>query len=98
MSNVRSGRDIDSALVKKGFLRFSDGDHIRYRFHVPDNDNPVATTKISHGTLGKTISLKRISQMARQLHLTKNQFLALIDCPLDAAGYLQILREQGRVG
>jgi hypothetical protein len=38
MPNTRSGRDIDSALVRKGFQRFRDGDHVRYRFYEPDKN------------------------------------------------------------
>jgi len=95
MSSVRSGRNIDSALVKKGFLRFQDSDHVRYRFFGPDNANPVARTKMSHGVVGDTIGAKLISEMARQLHLTKKQFLDLIDCTVSEEDYRTILREQG---
>ena len=93
MGNVRSGRDIDSALVKKGFQRISDGDHIRYRFYVPNYDNPLARTKIIHGVMGRAIGIKLLSEMARQLHLTKSQFLELIDCTLTEAGYRDILEK-----
>jgi hypothetical protein len=94
MPNTRSGRDIDSALVRKGFQRFRDGDHVRYRFYEPDNDNPLTRTKISHGMMGDTIGAKLLSEMARQLRLTKTQFLALIDCTLDEEGYRQILQNE----
>ena len=97
MSNSRSGRNIDSALVKKGFQRVRDGDHVRYRFYVPGNDNPLARTKISHGMQGHAIGTKLLSEMARQIHLTKAQFLELIDCTLDEATYKNILREKGFV-
>jgi hypothetical protein len=40
-----------------------------------------------------TIDVNILSLMARQLHLTKKQFLDLIDCPLDEAGYRGILRD-----
>jgi hypothetical protein len=93
MSNTRSGRSIDSALVQKGFQRVRDGDHIRYRFYDSDSDNPIARTKISHGMQGHTIGTKLLSKMARQLHLTKAQFLALIDCTIDEEQYRLILRD-----
>jgi len=48
--------------------------------------------------LGSTLCAKLISLMARQLHLTKNQFLDLIDCPLDEEGYRAILRKSGNDG
>jgi len=50
---------------------------------------------ISHGMGGSSLSAKLIGNMARQLHLTKKQFLALIDCPLDEEGYRAILDELG---
>ena len=95
MSSVRSGRDIDSALVKKGFRRFRDGDHVRYRYYSLDNAEPVARTKISHGMMGNTIGAKLINEMARQLRLSKTQFLNLIDCPISEEDYRILLREQG---
>ena len=91
MGNVRSGREIDSALIKKGFLRVHDGDHIRYRYYGSDCDNPLARTKISHGMMGHSIGAKLLSEMAKQLHLTKKQFLDLIDCTLDEEGYRGIV-------
>ena len=47
--------------------------------------------------MGYTVSAKLISEMAGQLHLTKKQFLDMVDCLLDEAGYLEILREQRRI-
>jgi len=96
MGNVRSGRNIDSALRKKGFLRDSDGDHVHYYLlHGSGTQTPIKT-KMSHGMMGDTIGAKLISEMAHQLHLTKKQFLDLIDCPLSEADFRGILREQGR--
>ena len=45
--------------------------------------------------MGDTIGTKLISEMARQLHLTKKQFLDLIDCTVTEEDYRTILREQG---
>jgi hypothetical protein len=52
-------------------------------------------TVISHGMMGHSLSSKLIGDMARQLHLSTRQFLALIDCPLDETGYRAILQEHG---
>lgn len=94
MGNVRSGRSIDSALRKKGFLRDSDGDHVHYYFLCRSGERSSVKTKMSHGMMGSTVSAKLIKEMSHQLHLTKAQFLALIDCTLDEDGYRNILREQ----
>ena len=95
MSNLRSGRSIDSALCKKGFLKDLDGDHVNYYFLRLTGERSFVKTKMSHGMMGSTIDVNILSKMARQLHLTKKQFLELIDCPLYEKGYRQILREAG---
>jgi len=83
----RKGRDIDSALRKKGFLRDTSGDHIFYFF----GKTRIIKTKMSHGMLGSSIGAGLIGDMAIQLHLSKKQFLDLIDCNLDADGYQAII-------
>ena len=88
-SSNRKGRDIDSALRKKGFWRDKSGDHFLYFF----GDTKIKT-KMSHGVLGDSIGADLISRMSRQLHLPKEQFLELIDCTLDAAGYQAIIESQ----
>ena len=93
MGNVRSGRDIDAALRRKGFTRDSDGDHLRYYFTMPGKGKMRIMTLISHGAFGETIGAPLISQIARQLRLTKKQFLELIDCTMDEDGYREILGE-----
>ncbi len=92
MGNARKGRDIDAALRKKGFRYDSTGDHRYYFF-----SGTSIRTKMSHGAMGTSIGVDLITQMARQLRLTKKQFLDLIDCPLDEAGYREILKDQGLV-
>ena len=90
MSNVRSGREIDSALRRKGFRRERDGKHVHYFFV----ENPMVVTHMSHGMMGSSIDANLMSRMARQLHLSRKQFLNFIDCLLDAASYRVILLEQ----
>jgi hypothetical protein len=92
MGRVRKGRDIDVALCKKGFRREADGDHVCYLL----TDSKVQT-KVSHGAMGDTIGANLMSRMSRQLHLTKKQFLDLVDCTLDEDGYREILRKEGFV-
>ncbi|MDR0326960.1 MAG: hypothetical protein LBI05_01550 [Planctomycetaceae bacterium] len=94
MNSSRSGREIDSALTKKEFEKTKDGDHVRYYFYDQQTGAILSQTKMSHGVLGQTIGAPLISQMARQLRLTKTQFLALIDCTLDEDSYRQILQNE----
>ena len=95
MSKVYSGRVVEAALCRKGFLKESDGDHIRYFFPNTAGTDWIVRTKISHGMMGSTLDAWLLSQMARQIHLTKKQFLELIDCILDEASYRTILHNAG---
>jgi hypothetical protein len=89
MPNTRSGLVIDAALRKKGFQRQMNGKHIRY-YWIADE---VIRTQMSHGMMGSTLSIDLISKMARQLRLTKQQFLDLIDCRLSENGYCEIIEK-----
>ena len=93
MSSSRSVRVVDSALTKKGFDRTKDGDHLRYYFFDRQTGATLSQTKISHGTFSETIGTPLISQMARQLRLTKKQFLELIDCTMDEDGYRLMIND-----
>ncbi|MCL2005100.1 MAG: hypothetical protein FWG73_02950 [Planctomycetaceae bacterium] len=97
MSSIRSGRNIDSALRKKGFVRSADSDHVVYRFFSTEKEL-LARTKMSHGMMGSSISVPLIAVMARQLHLTSKQFLDFVDCPMNEAEYREILLESGNRG
>ena len=95
MSNVRSAKEVDKALRKKGFRREMDGRHIHYFFPGSNGGKSGISTLMSHGMGAATIGDSLSGLMARQLRLTKSQFLALIDCPISEGDYRTILREQG---
>ena len=95
MSKVYSGRVVETALCNKGFLKESDGDHIRYFLPNATETDWIVRTKMSHGMKGNTLDLWLCTQMARQLYLTKKQFSELIDCTLTEEEYRKILSEQG---
>ncbi|MGL4593391.1 MAG: hypothetical protein ACRCUY_01535 [Thermoguttaceae bacterium] len=92
--HVRKGREINSALCRKGFIRHEDGDHIRYFLFTKTGERRIASTKISHGMMGTTLSPKLVSVMAMQLHLSKDDFLALIDCTISESDYRNKLNEK----
>ena len=85
-SSNRKGRDIDAALRQKGFWRDKSGDHFFYFY-----GNTKIKTKMSHGAMGDSIGADLIARMSRQLRLSKEQFLDLVDCTLDADGYRAII-------
>ena len=85
--NTRKAREVKQALNSKGFrpvLR----DHIYY-FLYHEGRKTQIHTKISHNE--KDIDSSLLSQMARQLKVSKSQFNDLLDCPLTADAYLEFL-------
>jgi hypothetical protein len=84
-----------AALRKKGFRCDRSGKHIWYYFRDSNGEDSDVKVMMSHGMAGSSLSADLLSRMARQLHLSTRQFLALIDCPLDEAGYRAILEELG---
>ena len=77
------------SLLKKGFVTI-EGDHHNYLYY---HDGRVVTrTKVSHND--QDIGDGLISKMYKQCKISKMQFFDLINCPLDQAGYLELLRDQ----
>lgn len=80
----------DRALVQKlGFEKTESHHHI-YRLWL--DGMLAARTYISHGE--RQLSPYHISQMSRQMRLTKEQFVDAIMCPLGQEEYYHILREE----
>ena len=96
MSRVRSAKKIDQSLRKKGFRREMDGKHIHYFFSESGGKKFGIFTLMSHGMDSAAIGDPLLGLMARQLHITKTQFLDFIDCTLDENGY-RVLLQTGEV-
>jgi hypothetical protein len=92
----RSKRDIEAALVGKGFAR-SQGDHHFFIYFTKAGKKTRARTKTSHTAKMKDVPDNLLSQMAGQCKLTKQQFLNLVDCPMTREGYEAALAEQGEL-
>lgn len=89
----RSSRDIESALLRKGF-RFADSHHKFLRLFRGTEPQPVQTF-LSHGS--KEYGDQLLAQVARQLHLTKAELLRLIDCEMSGEDYMTLMLERGHV-
>lgn len=87
----RDKRLVEAALVKKGF-QLRTGDHNYFIYIGLDGKKSLARTKTSFGR-GFDIDDWLLSQMARQCGLTRQNFLRLIDCPLDREGLEHLLRQ-----
>lgn len=89
----RDAREIEAALLKKGFQRRQGGDAY-FHLYVEGKKTPVFT-KMSQGE--KEIHDGLLGAMARQVKLSKRDFMQLVDCPLTAEKYLEILRQQKQI-
>ncbi len=89
----RDKRQIEAALEAKGFNR-TEGDHSYFYYCTLEGKKTTARTKTSHTPKMKTISDELLGKMARQCHLTKPQFMELVDCPLSRQGLEKLLAAQ----
>lgn len=89
----RDVRKIEASLESKGFER-SERDHSYFVYWSTAGKKTTAMTKTSHTPKMKSIGDDLLGKMAKQCHLTKPQFLNLVDCPLDREGYENILKAQ----
>jgi hypothetical protein len=84
---------VTSSLKRKGFEQ-SDGDHAFFTYYrASDQKKTAVFTKVSHGEVEVDDYL--LGKMAQQCKLTKADFLALVDCPLDRAAYEARLKSRG---
>ena len=90
----RDARDIESALLKKGFLK-ADGDHHYFKYHTTTGLISPIKTKTSYTPKQKTIGDPLLGKMCKQCHLSKSQFLDLVDCPMTREQYETILKDAG---
>jgi hypothetical protein len=93
----RDRKDVEGALSRKGFEEISGkgrGQDHRYFTFKSSNGQKVATTHTSHGSSYKSLGDSLLSAMARQCHLTKSEFVSLVDCTLTQQDYEDKLIEK----
>lgn len=86
-------RDIEAALLKKGF-RVKESHHKLF-YLIKDGKITGVHTFLSHGL--KEYPTDLLAKMRAQLHLSGKEFDDLIHCPLSGEDYLVLLRERGVV-
>jgi len=87
---TRERSDIEASLLKKGFKK-DNGNHKYYIYWNLSGKKTIKKTMVSHGSAYKTMGDSLLNKMAKQVGLTKQKFLELVDCPLDQRGYEQIV-------
>lgn len=92
----RDKRNVETSLLSKGF-ELDERHHHYFIYHASDGTRTSVKTRTSHGSSNKTLGEPLLAQMARQCGISKTQFLALVDCPLDRKTYEQLLRHTGLI-
>ena len=92
--NVRKTRDIRQALLSKGFSLREGGSHEKYFLQDHNGKVTAIFTLLSRGSKPREYDDRLLGRMARQLKLSKDQLLDLIDCPLQHAAYLDLLQQR----
>lgn len=91
MGATRKTKDIRSSLNGKGFIIEEGNKHTKLVFQHKKQTQAIMTV-LSRGE--KEYDNYLLGLMARELKLTKNQLLGLIDCPIDKKKYVKILKER----
>lgn len=92
----RDKQKVEKSLKSKGFRK----DNTHHKFFIywtQAGQKSTIKTKTSHGSSSKSLGVSLLGKMAGQCHLDKPEFLDLVDCPLDQAGYEEILEQKGLV-
>lgn len=83
-------RDVESALKQKGFQRKDT--HHKF-FHLLVNGKKIGVfTKMSHGHT--EISDFLINRMAKNIGINKNEFIGIIECPINKEKLIELLRNK----
>lgn len=78
----RKHRNVRSGLLTKGFEIEENRKHIHFIYVDLQGRTTTARTMLSHAAGGEDVSDQLLGQMARQVKLTRSEFLDLIDCPM----------------
>jgi hypothetical protein len=60
---------------------------------IPPRESLLGTVGISHGIRGDDIGDRLLGQMAKQVRLSKKEFIELVDCPMSKEGYAQKVKD-----
>ena len=86
-------KDIENNLLKKGFML--QNTHHRYFVFIYDGAKKDIRTRISHSH--DEIGNDLISQMSKQLSMTKSFFKEFIECTKSELDYIQVLKGMGKI-
>ena len=90
-------RVVKANLCKKGFVvdKVSKSvDHIYLRYVTPDNKKTTIFTKISHGKDGQELSKQLEGEMAKQIYLSKVDFVKFAECSMSKETYFEMIKDK----
>jgi len=91
--NPKKVKAMAAALKRKGFRQ--DDSHHKYFILYVNGQKTSVRTRLSRGIAEYGSSL--LTQVRKQLHLSRHQFDDLIECPMSAEDYVQHLLDAGFV-
>ncbi len=83
-------RQVDQALTSKLGFAAHDVHHHIYRLYL--DGVLAARTFMSHGQ--RELDEYHVGQMAKQMRLSRQEFLDAVECPLDAETYRTLVRQR----
>ncbi|NLG32531.1 MAG: hypothetical protein GX550_03330 [Syntrophomonadaceae bacterium] len=95
--NPRKRDEVINALLRKGFVRSDDKDHIKFFYTNQAGEKTRVWTKISRGKKHSEIGRPNLGHMAKQCKLSNENFGRLLDCPLSREDYEDMLIEAGQI-
>lgn len=90
-------RVVKENLCKKGFVVDKESksvDHIYLRYVTPNQKKTTIFTKISHGKDGQELSKQLESKMARQIHLSRADFVKFAECSISKETYFEMVKDE----
>jgi len=88
-------REIEAGLSNKGFAK-SESHHSYFVYVSLDGKKSLAKTHTSHGR-SFDIDDSLLSKMARQCGINRQQFLRLVECPMQRLEFEDLLRQAGKL-
>ena len=86
-------KDVEQSLLRKGFVK--DNDRHRIFWFQHNGEREKIRTMTSHNNQDIDDYLQ--AEMARQMFLTKKEFVSFVSCTISGESYVKLMKERGRI-
>jgi hypothetical protein len=94
---VRSAKDIEKALLAKGFEKHSSKHH-NYYYFIYNGKRSNISTYLSHGGKSSDYGTNLMSKIKQQLKFNDSKTAErFLDCPFKEEQYIDLLKETGEI-